>query len=104
MTTGWRDEFSQGVKRALAHGVRLLCSNPSCRAPTAGPQKDPSKAVSVGVAAHITGASPGGPRFDSKMTERERRGASNGIWLCQDWAKLIDRDPQTFTGRLLAGW
>ena len=104
MTTASRDEFSQAVKRALAHRVRLLCSNPSCRAPTAGPQKDPSKAVSVGVAAHITGASPGGPRFDSKMTERERRGASNGIWLCQNCAKLIDSDPQAYTVRLLAGW
>src|SRR5260370_21593040 len=104
MTTGWRDEFSQGVKRALAHGVRLLCSNPSCRAPTAGPQKDPSKAVSVGVAAHITGASPGGPRFDSKMTERERRGASNGILLCQNCTKRIDSEPQAYTARCLAVW
>src|SRR5713101_2602138 len=84
-----RDEFSQAVKRALAQRVALLCSNPACRAATSGPQRNPSKAVNVGVAAHITGAAPGGPRYDARMSEKDRRSASNGIWLCQNCAKLI---------------
>ena len=35
---------------------------------TAGPLDDPAKAVNIGVAAHITAASPGGPRFDDTLT------------------------------------
>src|SRR5450759_1312560 len=53
-----RDEFSQLVKRTLAHRVGLICSNPDCRAATSDPQIDPSSSVNVGVAAHITGAAP----------------------------------------------
>lgn len=99
-----RDEFRQVVKRALAHRVGLFCSNPNCRAATSGPQSDPSSSVNVGVGAHITGAAPGGPRFDSRMSERDRRSVSNGIWLCQNCAKLIDNDWQAYPVSLLWNW
>src|SRR6266404_6234115 len=87
------DDFSEVVKRVLASRVGNLCSNPECRALTSGPQDDPSKAVNVGVAAHITAASPGGPRYDSSLLPEERSGHKNGIWLCQNCAKHIDNDP-----------
>jgi hypothetical protein len=99
-----RDEFSQLVKRTLAHRVGLICSNPDCRAATSDPQIDPSSSVNVGVAAHITGAAPGGPRFNSRMSEKDRRSASNGIWLCQNCAKLIDNDLQSCPVNLLWNW
>src|SRR5579871_1727431 len=56
-----RDDFSEEVKRTLAARVNYFCSNPDCRAQTTGPQVDPSKVLNVGVAAHITAASDGGP-------------------------------------------
>lgn len=99
-----RDEFSMDVKRAVAERVNLLCSRPSCRAPTGGPRVDDSKSVNVGVAAHIAAAAPGGPRYDSSMTAEERCGANNAIWLCQTCAKLIDNDPSRFTVAVLRGW
>jgi hypothetical protein len=37
---------------------------------------------------HITGAAPGGPRFDVNLSDKARRSASNGIWHCQTCAKL----------------
>lgn len=99
-----RDEFSQSVRRSLAHRVGLLCSNPECGAHTTGPQSDPSKVIDVGVAAHITAASPGGPRFDPNLSDKERASATNGIWLCQNCAKLIDSDVARFSALVLRGW
>ena len=99
-----RDDFSQSVRRSLAHRVGLLCSNPECRAHTTGPQSDPSRVIDVGVAAHITAASPGGPRFDPTLSDKERAGATNGIWLCQNCAKLIDSDVARFSALVLRGW
>src|SRR6266568_3374531 len=83
------DDFSEAVKSLLASRVGNLCSIPGCRALTIGPQDDPTKAVNVGVAAHITAASPGGPRYDPGLSPEERRAPSNGIWLCQNCAKLV---------------
>jgi hypothetical protein len=99
-----RHDFTQIVKRTLANRVNLHCSNPSCDATTSGPQSDPSKSINVGVAAHISAASPGGPRFDPDMTEKDRRGVSNGIWLCETCAKLIDCDLPEYSRELLLGW
>jgi hypothetical protein len=63
-----RDDFPDEVKRTLANRAALICSNPDCGASTAGPREDPSKALNIGVAAHITAASPGGPRYDTNLT------------------------------------
>ena len=99
-----RDEFSEQIRRALALRVGNRCSRPECGALTSGPQDDPSKAVNVGVAAHITAASEGGPRFDPLLTPDERMAASNGIWLCQNCAKLVDSDVVRFSIELLQRW
>jgi len=98
------DDFSVPVKRVLASRVGNLCSNPECRALTSGPQDDPEKTVNIGVGAHITAASPGGPRFDPDLLPEERSGPSNGVWLCQNCAKLVDNDPTRFTVDLLKEW
>lgn len=98
------DDFSEPVKRALASRVGNVCSNPECRALTSGPQEDPAKVLNIGVAAHITAASAGGPRYDPDLLPEERRGPSNGVWLCQNCAKLVDNDPARFTVELLRGW
>src|SRR5712691_4284186 len=74
-----RDDFPTAVKGTLARRVGMHCSNPECRKLTSGPREDPSQAVNIGVAAHITAASPGGPRYDPSLTPEERRSASNGM-------------------------
>lgn len=71
---------------------------------TAGPTVERSKAVNIGVAAHITAASAGGPRFDASMTADDRSDIDNAIWLCQNCAKLVDNDPFRFTAELLRAW
>jgi len=88
----------------LAKRVGFRCSNPSCRAATSGPSDDPEKVVNLGVAAHITAASEGGPRFDPNLNPDERSNPLNGIWLCQNCAKLVDSDTSRFSVHHLNSW
>ncbi len=97
-----RDDFSEEVKRSISARVGNLCSK--CGALTSGPQVDPTKALNVGVAAHITAASPLGPRYGPSLTPEERRHADNGVWLCQTCAKLVDNDSNRFKVEDLRTW
>ena len=99
-----RDDFQHGVKRTIAQRVGYHCSNPTCGAKTTGPQIDPAKAINIGVAAHIAAASPGGPRYQPAASEADRISPENGIWLCQNCAKLIDNDVARFPETLLGHW
>jgi hypothetical protein len=102
--TGNRDDFSPEVKDILAKRVGMRCSNPNCRQPTSGPQEDPRKVLNIGVAAHITAASPKGPRYDKGLAPTERAAVGNGIWLCQNCGKLADNDALHYPTDLLRRW
>lgn len=99
-----RDDFLEGVKRVLAERVGYRCSHPECRAPTSGPHTEAGKRVSVGVAAHITAAAEGGPRYNPNLTPEERRSPENGIWMCQTHGTLVDRDEARFSEQMLREW
>ena len=99
-----RDDFPKAVLETLAKRVGYRCSNPTCRKPTSGPHTDETKALNVGVGAHITAASPGGPRYDPSLTAEERRSAGNGLWLCQTCGKLVDNDEVRYPKKLLNEW
>jgi hypothetical protein len=99
-----RDEFTEDVRRKLAQRVGHRCSNPDCRSATAGPQDDPLGTINLGVAAHITAASSGGPRHNPDLTPDQRCSFDNGIWLCQNCAKLIDSDLMHYKEDLLRAW
>jgi len=87
-----RDDFTKRTVDILGKRVSFLCSNPTCRKFTIGPHEKADKATIIGVAAHITAASPNGPRFDSELTDEQRSHINNGIWLCCNCATLIDKD------------
>jgi hypothetical protein len=97
-----RDDFSLAIKNSLAGRVCLRCS--ICGKLTSGPKIDPAGVINVGVAAHITAASSGGPRYDPALTPGERSGIENGIWLCQMCAKLVDSDPIQYPAQRLREW
>jgi hypothetical protein len=99
-----RDGFSKDVKDTLSKRVGLLCSNPECRVLTMGPNTEAMKATNIGVAAHITAASSGGPRFDETISPEARASILNAIWLCQSCAKLVDNDPLKYTVHLMTKW
>ena len=99
-----RDEFTDKVRGILAARAGYRCSRPECYAATSGPQSDLLKTLNLGVAAHITAASSGGPRFDASLSIEERCSAANGIWLCQNCGKLVDNDRHRFTLDVLRQW
>lgn len=99
-----RKKFPQVTKETLAKRVAYRCSNPTCGALTSGPHTDSNRHVNVGVASHITAASPGGPRYDSTLTSHQRSLIDNAIWLCQVCGKLIDNDPTKYTISSLSQW
>lgn len=98
-----RDDFTQATVQRLAKRVGFRCSNPECRKPTSGPGAD-GGTVSLGVAAHITAASAGGPRFNEHLTADGRRSAENGIWLCQQCSRLVDADDSAYEVADLNDW
>jgi hypothetical protein len=78
MAANNRDDFSEKTKRALAQRANYRCSH--CGIATSGPSDEsPDAVVSIGVAAHIHAAAPGGARYIEAMTPQERSHISNGI-------------------------
>ena len=98
------DKFTSSTVLALKLRAGTICSNLNCGCPTTGPHTDSSKAVTVGEAAHITAASPNGPRYDASLSPEERKSAANGIWLCSKCADLVDKDPDNYSVDLLKSW
>jgi hypothetical protein len=99
-----RDDFTKQTQDTVAKRVGVRCSNPRCRKLTTGPRTESHHIVNIGVAAHITAASPGGPRYNPELTQEQRQSAENGVWLCQNCAKLADNDPHRYPAELLRAW
>lgn len=99
-----RDDFSKTIAETLAKRVGNRCSRPECRRATSGPHSRQDKSLNLGVAAHITAASPGGARYDASLTHEQRSGIDNGIWLCQYCAKLIDNDESKYKTDIIVQW
>lgn len=98
-----RDDFLQSTITAMRQRAGEVCSNPECLAPTAAPCGN-EKVTSIGVAAHIHAAAPGGKRYLAGMTREERIHIDNGLWLCSNCSIMIDRDIAVFTAERLFEW
>ncbi len=99
-----RDEFTRQTNDVLGKRVGVRCSNPNCRKLTTGPRSESLHIVNIGVAAHITAVAEGGPRYDANLTSEQRSSPENGIWLCQNCAKLVDNDSARYTVEFLREW
>ena len=96
--------FTAATKRILAQRSAYLCSNPNCRNLTISPHSSPDKSISTGEAGHINSAKPGGPRYDEKQSDEERRSISNAIWLCTNCHTRVDRDASGYAEVELRAW
>ena len=56
------------------------------------------------MAAHITAAAPGGPRYNPALSSAERRNIDNGIWCCNNCGHLVDADDSAYEVDLLRSW
>lgn len=102
---GIRDDFSDATKRVIAGRAGHMCSAPDCGIMTVGPHPaSTSKTVNLGVAAHISAASMGGPRYDTSLTQAQRKAPENGIWLCQNHAHAVDAAESAYEKAMLINW
>lgn len=101
-----RDNFDTKTTETVAKRASFICSNPDCRCLTlAASELDKQKFIYNGIAAHITAASEGGPRFDKNRTPEERKSISNAIFLCANCATTIDKNNGVdFPEKLLLSW
>ncbi|MGJ7535617.1 MULTISPECIES: tetratricopeptide repeat protein [unclassified Variovorax] len=99
-----RDNFKESIKAALRDRVAHRCSNPECRVPTSAPRSGTTGVVRGGDAAHITAASPKGPRYDESISATERSSIENGLWLCVVCARKIDHNRDAYPVELLREW
>ena len=99
-----REEFSEKIKRVIQDRAGNRCSNPDCRVLTSGPNAHPERSTKTGVAAHISAASLGGPRYNSHLTSEQRQSAENGVWLCQNCAHFVDTDYLNYPVEILYEW
>lgn len=97
-------DFTEKTKDILAKRSSYKCNNPECRKLIVFANSDPEKFILTGEACHIEAASPRGARYNPNMTTQERIDISNGIWLCNTCAKLIDRDTEKYTTEVLKQW
>lgn len=104
-TTGRKDgDFPAPLIRTLEQQAASRCCNPGCGQPTRAQSWDGTNAISIGTAAHIHAAAPGGARYDAGMTPDERKSTDNGIWMCRNCGTLIDADQGGFPADLLREW
>jgi len=88
-----RDDFDSKTIEILAKRASYICSNPDCRCLTvAASDVDEMKFIYNGIAAHVTAASKGGPRYDENKTPEQRSNISNGIFLCGNCSIAIDKN------------
>ena len=104
MSNSMRDNFPETTRRRIGRQAGWHCSCPLCRRLTVGSDSEGDGEIDIGVAAHICAASRGGPRYDPDMSSEKRKSASNGIWLCETHARIVDSKDPMFTVELLHEW
>jgi hypothetical protein len=57
----------------------------------------------MGVVAHISGLTVGGPRFDAEITEADREGLGNLLLLCYEHHRTIDSNSKPYSCDFLRG-
>lgn len=107
MARAKENDFTKLTIMKLRDRVANLCSNPQCRKNTVAANLETidSRTI-IGEAAHIRAASSGagGARFDDDMSHDERKSIDNGIWLCKNCHRMIDREHKKYSVEILERW
>jgi hypothetical protein len=98
-----RVEFDDKTKDIIAKRAGCKCSFPGCNKTLVGPGVENHETVTIGECAHIFSAVPKGPRTDGGLSESELKRPENGIFLCRNHHKIIDRKAKSnkYTSDLL---
>lgn len=87
-----RADFPARIRDMIAKRAGHRCSFPGCDLSTSGPANEIDQSASIGEAAHIFSAAPDGPRGDGGLSHSDRQRVDNGIWLCGNHARRIDKN------------
>ncbi len=101
-TPGPRD-YTTGTERALFAFSGTTCYFPGCTAKVIiFVENEPVSNVQI---AHIRGANTNSPRYDTSMSDDERRAFSNLILLCTPHHTIVDRlHPDDYPIEVLTEW
>ncbi len=102
MTTTASRRISSPDKNALWVESRGVCAFPRC-----GRQLvviEGGARVTLGEIAHIRAHSPGGPRYDPKLSDTDVDRFENLVLLCGDHHKAIDARPSVYTVGVISAW
>ena len=99
MTNSGRKPPSRKTLRELYLLSGNQCANPKCATVLIN-----ANGTLVAEVCHIKAENPGGPRFDNKLSEDQRRLPNNLILLCSTCHTLVDAEPQNYTVRQLTKW
>lgn len=100
--TSLRDRVPAAQEKVVISRSGNRCAYPGCGLDlTIDPLAEGDRPKATGKVAHIAAASPGGPRFDPKMTAAERGSAENLIYLCGPHHDAVDTQLQYHTREFL---
>lgn len=97
-------KFTEFVKGAIFRDAGHRCSNPTCRKHIYSWDKESDEVTCLAEACHIYPARPGGPRYNPKIEDSFITTKANGLCLCLDCHKIIDKNPITYNVDKLFGW
>lgn len=86
-----RIEFDDITKNIIARRAGFKCSFPGCNKTLVGPGVNNNESICIGECAHIFSAVLNGPRTNGGLNEFELKKPENGIFLCSNHHKIIDR-------------
>jgi hypothetical protein len=86
-----RDRVPPAQERVVIARSGDRCAYPGCGMELSiDPQVQGDRPKATGKVAHIAAASPGGPRYEERMTPAERGSADNLIYLCGSHHDVVD--------------
>jgi len=95
-------DYTPSTKRRLFVLSGAKCSSPNCNNPLVAPDSE----TIISKICHIEAAEPGGARFNSQMTDDERRHFNNLILLCDGCHSMVDNPDNElkYPKELLLNW
>lgn len=97
-------KFTESVKGAIFREAGHRCSNPKCRKHIYSWDKGTDEVTCLAEACHIYPARDGGPRYDQSVKDDFITSKANGLCLCLDCHKIIDRTPRSYSADTLFDW
>ena len=96
--------YPQKTTKALWGMSGGQCAFPGCAQALVEPATEKSSNLVLGEVCHIFARSPGGPRWESGLTEEELNAPENLILLCPNHHRLVDGQHATYPAETLREW